>query len=239
MRSALLLSVVSLTGLCILEQAAPPKLLLTPEIQADLEGIRADSLRGDLSFLASDALEGRDTPSRGLDLAAEYIAAQFRRAGLEPGGDDGYFQTARMAVLNPNFDGFELTLGAGEHRLSAAPKDAILNLSGGLDLRDKPLFKLDLADKSWLESVTPAELNGKVILIEFKRSVMRNYRTVSGVLRASRPAAILIIDQTGATGGSPERRPVRGSGNTRLDQPADYACKRRGGRLLRLSQIGR
>lgn len=27
-------------------------------------------------------------------VAAEYIAAQFRRAGLEPAGDDGYFQTA-------------------------------------------------------------------------------------------------------------------------------------------------
>jgi hypothetical protein len=45
-------------------------------------GISADSLRGHLSFLSSDLLEGRGTPSRGVDLAAEYIAAQFRRAGL-------------------------------------------------------------------------------------------------------------------------------------------------------------
>ena len=58
--------------------------------------ISADSLRGNLSFLASDLLEGRDTPSRGLDLAAEYIAAQFRRAGLEPVGGDGYFQDAMV-----------------------------------------------------------------------------------------------------------------------------------------------
>lgn len=62
-----------------------------------MEHISADSLRGNLSFLASDLLEGRATPSRGLDLAAEYIAAQFRRAGLEPAGDDGYFQTATLA----------------------------------------------------------------------------------------------------------------------------------------------
>ncbi len=62
--------------------------------RAALERVSADSLRGHLSFLASDLLEGRRTPSRGLDLAAEYIAAQFRRAGLEPLGDDGYFQTA-------------------------------------------------------------------------------------------------------------------------------------------------
>ena len=66
--------------------------------QAVLERISANSLRGHLSFLASDLLEGRATPSRGLDLAAEYIAAQFRRAGLEPAGDEGYFQTTTLTA---------------------------------------------------------------------------------------------------------------------------------------------
>jgi hypothetical protein len=74
---------------------------LTPEQQAVVNGISENSLRGNLSFLASDLLEGRDTPSRGLDLAAEYIAAQFRRAGLEPVGgsgslEAGYFQDAMV-----------------------------------------------------------------------------------------------------------------------------------------------
>ncbi len=69
---------------------------LTSGQQAVADHITADSLRGNLSFIASDLLEGRATPSRGLDLAAEYIAAQFRRAGLEPIGDDGYFQTAML-----------------------------------------------------------------------------------------------------------------------------------------------
>jgi Peptidase family M28 len=63
-------------------------------LRSVLDRITADSLRGHLSFIASDLLEGRDTPSRGLDLAAEYIAAQFRRAALEPAGEMGksYFQ---------------------------------------------------------------------------------------------------------------------------------------------------
>lgn len=42
------------------------------------------ALRADISYLASDALEGRATPSPGLEMAADYIAAQFRKAGLEP-----------------------------------------------------------------------------------------------------------------------------------------------------------
>src|ERR1041385_8354472 len=76
--------------------AAEPK--IAPETQATLNHITAASLRGHLSFLASDLLEGRGTPSRGLDLAAEYIAAQFRRAGLDPVGDDGYFQTTTLTA---------------------------------------------------------------------------------------------------------------------------------------------
>src|SRR5947208_3259924 len=71
---------------------------LDPEKQRAVDRISADSMRGHLSFLASDLLEGRDTPSRGLDLAAEYIAAQFRRAGLEPVGDDGYYQTTTLTA---------------------------------------------------------------------------------------------------------------------------------------------
>ncbi len=64
-------------------------------MNAALEHVSAASLRGNVSFLASDLLEGRATPSRGLDIAAEYIAAQFRHAGLAPGGDNGtYFQKA-------------------------------------------------------------------------------------------------------------------------------------------------
>jgi hypothetical protein len=81
--------------------AKTKKSAIAPDIQAMLDKISANSMRGHLSFLASDLLEGRGTPSRGLDLAAEYIAAQFRRAGLEPVGDDGYFQTADWNVVQP------------------------------------------------------------------------------------------------------------------------------------------
>lgn len=78
--------------------AEPP---LPPAQARLLSAISADEMRGHLSFLASDALEGRGTPSRGLDVAAEYIASQFRAAGLEPLGDDGYFQTADWREIAP------------------------------------------------------------------------------------------------------------------------------------------
>ena len=45
-----------------------------------------------LSALADDSLEGRATGSAGGAKAARYIAEQMRAAGLEPGGDSGFFQ---------------------------------------------------------------------------------------------------------------------------------------------------
>jgi hypothetical protein len=57
-------------------------------------------LRAHVELLSSDLLEGRDTPSRGLDIAAGYIAAQFRRAGLQPQPDGTYFQTASEGRRN-------------------------------------------------------------------------------------------------------------------------------------------
>ncbi len=63
------------------------------------EFVDENLLRGHLSFIASDALEGRATPSKGLDMAAEYIAAQFRTAGLEE-VNESYFQLAPAHRLN-------------------------------------------------------------------------------------------------------------------------------------------
>lgn len=49
----------------------------------------ADAFRSHVAFLADDALEGRDTGSRGHEIAARYVVAQFTAAGLKPAGDAG------------------------------------------------------------------------------------------------------------------------------------------------------
>ena len=55
--------------------------------------ITAGSLEAYLRFVASDEIRGRDTPSRGLDLVARYLASHLARWDVRPAGDDGsYFQ---------------------------------------------------------------------------------------------------------------------------------------------------
>ncbi len=135
MRSRNVLIVVFITASWVFGQSVSREAALSPDVQGALGRIRATSLRGDLSFLASDLLEGRDTPSRGLDIAAEYIAAQFRIAGLEPigavhpGVASDYFQSAQMTVVEPSFINFEMKLSQGEREFSVLPNDAVLDLS--------------------------------------------------------------------------------------------------------------
>ena len=61
--------------------AAPPK-----PTAASGERIRAH-----VEFLASDLLEGRETGARGYRIAADYVAAEFRKLGLRPGGANGSY----------------------------------------------------------------------------------------------------------------------------------------------------
>ena len=62
-------------------------------MMAALHNVQSERIRADVKYLASDALEGRGTGTKGCELAADYIAKQFKDAGVEPAGDNGsYFQ---------------------------------------------------------------------------------------------------------------------------------------------------
>lgn len=74
---------------------APASSLATSRRLADQ--ITAAQLKDYLYFVASDEMEGRDTPSRGLDLTAKFLATNLSRWGLKPAGDNGtYFQRIAM-----------------------------------------------------------------------------------------------------------------------------------------------
>jgi hypothetical protein len=53
--------------------------------------ITETDLRRHLAVISDDSMLGRDTPSRGLDQTADYIAGVFKRLGLKPMGDSGSY----------------------------------------------------------------------------------------------------------------------------------------------------
>ncbi|HWJ71022.1 MAG TPA: M28 family metallopeptidase [Sphingobium sp.] len=67
---------------------------LIPEAQLPLDPrFSAARVKADISFLADDLLEGRDTGSVGHEIAARFVAQRFAALGLAPMGDaGGWFQ---------------------------------------------------------------------------------------------------------------------------------------------------
>ncbi len=213
---------VLLSGLGV----AQSPLTISSENQAVLDRISADSLRGHLSFIASDLLEGRGTPSRGQDIAAEYIAAQFRRAGLEAVGDDSYFQTANWVQTAPNPAGFALTLQGEQQQLTIVPQHLSFAWDQELKLARATLFKVDFKDAETLKKLTAEQLKDKVVITEipdFRREdrskwqeMFRAQNTFLTTLRALNPALIVSLDRSTTTGSGigakrlidPERRPT-------------------------------
>lgn len=56
--------------------------VLSADVQA--QSVRPAAIASHIHFLAGDALEGREPGTRGFEVAAEYVRAQFAAAGLEP-----------------------------------------------------------------------------------------------------------------------------------------------------------
>jgi len=65
------------------------------------EYISTESLKKNLSIIASDEYEGRETGTRGQKLAADYIAGQFRLSGIPPLKNNTYFQEFLLNEKRP------------------------------------------------------------------------------------------------------------------------------------------
>jgi Peptidase family M28 len=71
---------------------------------APIDAVSLGGLERRLHFIASDALEGRDSLSPGFRAAAEYVASELRALGLAPRGDTGSFLqrvTMRRSSVDP------------------------------------------------------------------------------------------------------------------------------------------
>ncbi len=98
------LGVASLVGIF----SVPPLAAKEAAFERALASIEAADLTRHGALLSLDELKGRDGGSEGEKLAAFYIASEFRRLGLKPGGLDGtYFQpfTTRKKLESNNVIG--------------------------------------------------------------------------------------------------------------------------------------
>ncbi len=135
-------------------------------------------LKRDVTYLASDECEGRGPTTAGLKKAGDYIAEEFRKAGLKPGNPDGtYFQTftipgaileepAVLTFLGPDKKVIELKQGVHFHpmALGAAGKlaDAPV-VFAGFGMTTKP--KNDKDTTPDYDDYAGLDVAGKVVIV--------------------------------------------------------------------------
>ncbi|HEU4588798.1 MAG TPA: M28 family peptidase [Gemmatimonadales bacterium] len=126
-------------------------------------------LRAHVAFLADDAVQGRGTGTWGGRVAADYIAAQFRRLGLQPAGDSGtYFQRFTMLGRTPSP---ELRAVAGKDTASLRPgaefvvapetDDTLTQVSGDVVFGG---YGVVAPNRGW-DDYAGADLTGKIVLV--------------------------------------------------------------------------
>ncbi len=84
---------------------------IAPEVRAAMAELSKERFRAHMAFLADDLLEGRGTASRGHEVAARYVAAQFEALGLKPAGTGGtFYQRVPLLEITVETGKCELTL---------------------------------------------------------------------------------------------------------------------------------
>jgi Zn-dependent M28 family amino/carboxypeptidase len=140
--------------------------LATPAVAA----AQADAWWGHVTALADDSMRGRQTGSPEHRKAAEYVAAAFLRAGLEPAGTDGWFQPVRFQVrrIAESRSRVALVRGRKVEALTFG-KDATINLRSSREGKvDAPLVFIGYGIRSpehGYDDLAGLDLEGKVAVL--------------------------------------------------------------------------
>jgi hypothetical protein len=132
-----------------------------------------------------------------LEAAAEYIAARFRRAGLEPVGDDGYFQNAAMVEVRPNLDGFEFLFESAKGSVRVLKENVQRQGSGPVSLTRASVVKVSGDAVRAMATRSPNQARGKVLLVTFPVPKPFPWSTLAPL----KPALVVLVGDGLATGG--------------------------------------
>lgn len=165
--------------------------------------ITADDARKHLTIIASDAFEGRETGKHGADLAANYLAAQFKSFGLKAPVNGSYFLDIPLTSTASKINSFVVngqTLIYGKDFSGSVSADGSINTGEILFIgygTEADLAKVDLKGKTVLlinEDKTPVAGEGA-------RQMMGRRRQFIKTVQAKAPALILAFSTNTRTRG--------------------------------------
>lgn len=148
-------------------QSKPKPIVITPAERKAVSGVTAKQMSDYLHFVASDEMEGRDTPSRGLDTTAKFIGMNLSRWGFKPAGDDGtYYQkiALRYETADPAANSFKV--GDVTYKFN----EDYFRMSGDASVSGDLVF----AGHGWLikskgiDALEGLDVNGKIVVLYAK-----------------------------------------------------------------------
>ena len=129
------LRIVCLIQLLVAAQSGPRSRIAT-----GLDAIQASDMRANLTFLSSDALEGRMSLARGSEVAIQWIASEFTKAGLKPIADGTYLQKVPLIEYRTNREATTLTIDQGGAKKALHFPDAFTNFPHDLTIAGPVIF---------------------------------------------------------------------------------------------------
>jgi hypothetical protein len=167
-----------------------------------------------IGIIADDSMMGRDTPSRGLDLTARYVAEQFRRFGLRPGGDGGsWFQRYPITRRRLDLDHSRVIFESGGRTDSARFTTSARYDGGTVPEKTVSGTAVLVGGAQTAESAERLDLRDKVVLYAAPaRGHPDAIQQVIRVLYLAEPKALLVMsdaDSAAFAASIPRRAPVR------------------------------
>lgn len=185
-------------SLCLLGALVARKLAAQaePAVTRAAATITAQDVMRRVGVLAADSMQGRATPSPGLEQTAAYVVSEFKRAGLTPGAGDGQY-VQRFGVTRWTID-----TGSSAVELRGSGGRAVARL--GTDARyilgripDQPLrgSVLLIAGVDSSASLAGPDVRDKVILLiaDFSRPLPATFNQRIIELSEAKPRAVLVL----------------------------------------------
>jgi hypothetical protein len=126
---------LSLFFAAVLLWAQPPA-----RVQPGYDSIQPAHLKADLTFLSSDALEGRLSLQRGSEIAIQWISSEFAKAGLKPLVGDSYLQPVPLIEFSADRALTSLTLTRDGHSEVFHAPDAFATFAHEVTISGRVVF---------------------------------------------------------------------------------------------------
>ena len=189
-------------GVLLLLAVSPPLAQAPAPDPEPAPAITPTEIRRHIEIVADDSMQGRNTPSPGLDRAAAYVAREFDRLGLRPAGAErGYEQRWGVSRWVPDSMSSRIELAGPGWRLAPRLGVDVRHIGGAVDGREIEGEAVLLKGPLTATSVGDPRLRDRVVLlpVDFSRPLPPDLQDRVDQVAATARAVLILSNRDSAT----------------------------------------